>query len=123
MILRTRCPSCGSTYRLRTPPPPEGRKYRCTCGTVITIAYPEQVRTYLAERGFEVQPGPQDEPEPMSHGGALEAGSDTDDLDDEDGETLVDVPAAPRASVAESTSEALEQSPEIESPLRMSVLQ
>ncbi len=44
MILRTRCPNCGATYRLQEPLPPEGKKYRCTCNTVITIAYPDSVR-------------------------------------------------------------------------------
>jgi hypothetical protein len=44
MILRTRCPTCGATYRLQEPLPPEGKRYRCTCKTVITISYPEAVR-------------------------------------------------------------------------------
>ena len=44
MILRTRCPTCGATYRLQEPLPPEGKRYRCTCKTVITISYPDTVR-------------------------------------------------------------------------------
>ena len=50
MILRIQCPACGTGYRLQDPLPPEGKKYRCRCGTVITVAYPEEVRRTLAAR-------------------------------------------------------------------------
>jgi len=49
MILRTRCPSCGASYRLQPPFPAEGKKYRCTCGTVITITYPDEVKQALSQ--------------------------------------------------------------------------
>lgn len=55
MILRTRCPSCGAVYRMQPPLPPDGKKYRCNCGTVITVSYPDQVRKELAARGLAVQ--------------------------------------------------------------------
>lgn len=129
MILRTRCPSCSSTYRLRTPPPPEGRKYRCTCGTVITISYPEQVRQYLQGKGFEVTSEEGSGEAPMSEAGDVEQEPDApmnepeeatavaapvvpsapqadapeeDDLDD-GAETLVDMPAATRPVEQPST--------------------
>ncbi len=50
MILRIQCPACGTGYRLQDPLPPEGKKYRCRCGTVITVAYPDEVRKTLAAR-------------------------------------------------------------------------
>ena len=92
MILRTRCPSCSSTYRLRTPPPPEGRKYRCTCGTVITISYTEQVREYLQGKGFEVTPEQGSGEAPMSEAGDVEPAPDAP-MDEPEEATAVAAPA------------------------------
>ncbi len=50
MVLRLHCPHCRTPYRLPDPPPPEGKKYRCTCGTVLTVQYPEEVREELKRR-------------------------------------------------------------------------
>ncbi len=55
MILRTRCPTCGATYRLQEPLPPEGKRYRCTCSTVITISYPEAVRERIRARQLAME--------------------------------------------------------------------
>ncbi|MEE2828117.1 MAG: transglycosylase domain-containing protein, partial [Myxococcota bacterium] len=98
MILRTQCPNCQSTYRLRTPPPPEGRKYRCTCGTVITIAYPEQVREVLRSKGFEVAPESGTETLPLEEGAECNGTSDDQLQSADEMETLVDVPAAGRGT-------------------------
>jgi penicillin-binding protein 1A len=66
MILRIQCPACGTGYRLQDPLPAEGKKYRCRCGTVITVAYPEDVRRTLAERAVEQQTTPIQVPSPSA---------------------------------------------------------
>jgi penicillin-binding protein 1A len=58
MILRIQCPACRTGYRLQDPLPPEGKKYRCRCGTVITVAYPEEVRQTIASRSAPATPPP-----------------------------------------------------------------
>ena len=55
MILRTRCPTCGATYRLQEPLPPQGKRYRCTCKTVITISYPESVRERIRATALAIE--------------------------------------------------------------------
>ena len=66
MVLRTKCPSCGATYRLKEPLPRAGKRYRCNCGTVITISYPDEVVAELTRRGtrFEAASEPLDTIEP-----------------------------------------------------------
>jgi penicillin-binding protein 1A len=49
---------------MQPPLPPEGKKYRCNCGTVITISYPEQVRSELQARGLVVEGGASTAPVP-----------------------------------------------------------
>ncbi|MCP4869859.1 MAG: PBP1A family penicillin-binding protein [Proteobacteria bacterium] len=56
MVLRTKCPSCGATYRLKEPLPRSGKRYRCNCGTVITISYPDEVVAELERRGTQFEP-------------------------------------------------------------------
>ena len=51
MVLRIQCPNCGTAYKLQDPLPPEGKRYRCKCSAVITVAYPEAVRERLAPEG------------------------------------------------------------------------
>ena|GEM_PF-25554 len=55
MVLRIQCPSCGTAYRLQDPLPPEGKRYRCKCSAVITVAYPDAVRDRLNALG-DAQP-------------------------------------------------------------------
>ncbi|MCO4770606.1 MAG: hypothetical protein KDA24_11300, partial [Deltaproteobacteria bacterium] len=59
MVLRIQCPNCGTAYRLAEPLPPEGKRYRCKCSAVITVAYPDSVRDQLAARGDVVPPSTQ----------------------------------------------------------------
>lgn len=53
MTLRLQCPSCNRPYRLPDPPPAEGKRYRCTCGTVLTVTYPEEYRERLRQAAAE----------------------------------------------------------------------
>lgn len=50
MVLRIQCPNCGNAYRLQDPLPPEGKRYRCKCSAIITVAYPEEVRARLRDQ-------------------------------------------------------------------------
>lgn len=54
MVLKIGCPNCKKVYRLKEPLPPEGKKYRCTCGTVLVVTYPHAVREELSRRGLEM---------------------------------------------------------------------
>ena len=39
MVVKLGCPHCSKVYRLKKPFPPEGKKYRCTCGTVLVVTH------------------------------------------------------------------------------------
>jgi penicillin-binding protein 1A len=54
MVLKIGCPNCKKVYRLKEPLPSEGKKYRCTCGTVLVVTYPNAVREELSRRGLEM---------------------------------------------------------------------
>ena len=66
MILKISCPSCSKVYKLNDPLPPEGKKYRCTCGTVLVVTYPQEVRDLLTRRR---QPAPDFSAGPPPTGG------------------------------------------------------
>ena len=60
MILKIGCPSCSKVYKLKDPLPPEGKKYRCSCGTVLVVTYPQSVRDLLRDKGRMAGPGPEE---------------------------------------------------------------
>jgi penicillin-binding protein 1A len=56
VVLRIQCPNCGTAYRLQDPLPPEGKRYRCKCSAVITVAYPPAVRERLRAQASDEPP-------------------------------------------------------------------
>ncbi len=52
MVLKISCPSCKKAYRLTEPYPLPGRRYRCTCGSVIRVSYPPDILRALEADGL-----------------------------------------------------------------------